>query len=67
MRSSWIDRMFRPAHGSGQAFNLLHGNSATFSTPAAGKVRGSSASCATPLAKHARICLGIGDGRVHRQ
>jgi hypothetical protein len=68
MRSFWIDRLFRHVHSGGQALTQPQMGLSEFSPRArtASKGRGIQAG-AVRTSKSARLCLGIGDGSVHRQ
>jgi len=68
MRSPWIARLFRHAHGTGQVLAQSPLNASVFSSRTAGKVRGVQADLMyVHASKSARLCMGIGDGRVHKQ
>lgn len=66
MRSFWIGRLFRHTHGVGQV--LIHPSisQSTLIPLVPGKGTGIQASVLRNP-KSARLCLGIGDGIVHRQ
>jgi hypothetical protein len=66
MRSSWIDRLFRQAQGSGQVVTHPSLSLSAFPPRVSGKGRGVEAAAGRAL-RSRRLCLGIGDGSVHRQ
>lgn len=66
MRSFWIGRLFRHAHVGGQVLIQPPMSHATFGPRTTGKEPGVQAR-ALHTSKSARLCLGIGDGTLHRQ
>lgn len=66
MRSFWIGRLLRHAHVGGQVLTQSPISHAAFASGTAGKKRGNQAR-ELPISKSVRLCLGVGDGTVHRQ
>jgi hypothetical protein len=66
MRSSWIDRLFRHAQNGAQV--MTHPSMFLSAIPprAAGKSEGAQA-VAGRASRTSRLCLGIGDGSIHKQ
>lgn len=68
MRSLWVDRLFRQGHRhSHGAVALPMGAITVTSSRATGKKTGVDASATPNPQRVARLCLGIGDGTVHKQ
>jgi hypothetical protein len=61
MFSFWMDRTFRHAYAAGPV--LTHAKAAMSAVLL--RANGGNQAIQTPSAS--RLCLGIGDGRVHRQ
>jgi hypothetical protein len=66
MRSSWIDRLFRHAQNGAQVMTHPAASLSAFPSRTAGRSRGIQATAGRG-SKSRRLCLGIGDGSVHRQ
>ena len=66
MRSSWIGGLFRHAHSGGQVLTQPPMSQSMFVSRAAGKGQGIQAR-GVRTSKSARLCLGIGDGTLHKQ
>jgi hypothetical protein len=68
MRSSWVHSFFHQATGNGLVLTQPHHRGLAVSPPRE-KVAGEPAqrAPATGSTAHSRLCLGIGDGTIHRQ
>ena len=66
MRSSWIDRLSRYAHGNGHVLTTPPMSLSVFAPRKADKAR-SVPAYAMRTSKSARLCLGIGDGSLRSQ
>jgi hypothetical protein len=66
MRSFWMDRLFRHAQGGDQVLTHPSITLSAFPPRAAGKGRGVQ-TVVKDVSRSSRLCLGIGDGSVHRQ
>ncbi|GLQ91936.1 hypothetical protein [Dyella acidisoli] len=63
MRSRWVGRLFGHAEGSGAGSGKVRPNV----PPAFNRINNSQVRPVGVMPARSRICLGIGDGSVHRQ
>ncbi len=68
MRSLWVNRLFRQVHGDDRGVAAVAAGSAiVMPSHRVGKNHRVEVAVTTNSKRFARMCLGIGDGSVHKQ